>query len=54
MRKIRVLVVDDSRVFRQLLVEGLSKDPYLEVVATAGDPYEARDAILKYRPDVMT
>lgn len=54
MRKIRVLVVDDSRVFRQLLVEGLSRDSYLEVVATAGDAYEARDAILKYRPDVMT
>lgn len=54
MRTIRVLVVEDSRFFRELLVSGISRDPSLEVVATASDPYEARDAIIKYRPDVMT
>lgn len=54
MRRIRVLVVDDSAMFRQLLKKGIESDPMLEVVALAGDPYEARDAILKYRPDVMT
>lgn len=54
MRKIRVLVVDDSVVFRGLLVKGLNEEPGLEVVAEAGDPYEARDAIEKYKPDVMT
>lgn len=54
MKKIRVLVVDDSVLFRNLLVQSLSDDPYLEVVAQAGDAYAARDAILEYRPDVMT
>lgn len=54
MRAIRVLVVDDSIVFRELLVQNLGKDPVIDVVATAKDPFEARDAILKYKPDVMT
>lgn len=54
MRPIRVLVVEDSLVFRELLVQNLNKSPEIEVVAAARDPFEARDAILKYRPDVMT
>lgn len=54
MRPIRVLVVDDSLLFRNMLVQGLNADPHIEVVAQAGDPYEARDAIIKYKPDVMT
>ncbi|MDF2587657.1 MAG: cheB5 [Anaerocolumna sp.] len=53
-RKIRVLVVDDSLVFREVLARGLSSDDSIEVVATANDPYDARDKILKYKPDVMT
>lgn len=54
MRPIRVLVVDDSLVFRKLLVQGLNADPNIEVVADVADVYAARDAILKYKPDVMT
>lgn len=54
MRPIRVLVVEDSRFFSELLVTGINRDPGMEVVATATDPFEARDAIIKYRPDVMT
>lgn len=54
MRPIRVLVVDDSLMFRNMLVRGLDADPNIEVVAQAQDAYEARDAIVKYRPDVMT
>ncbi|MDE6312276.1 MAG: chemotaxis response regulator protein-glutamate methylesterase [Lachnospiraceae bacterium] len=54
MRKIRVLVVDDSIMFRNMLVKGLASDPNIEVVAQAQDAYEARDAIVKYKPDVMT
>lgn len=54
MRKIRVLVVEDSLVFRELLVNNLNKDPAIEIVATASDPYEARDKIIEYKPDVMT
>lgn len=53
-RKIRVLVVDDSLVFREVLARGISADPNIEVVATAVDPFDARDKILKYSPDVMT
>ena len=54
MRKIRVLVVEDSLLFRELLVSGLNQDSALEVVATASDPFEARDKIIEYKPDVMT
>ncbi|MEY8392275.1 chemotaxis response regulator protein-glutamate methylesterase [Lachnospiraceae bacterium] len=54
MRKIKVLVVDDSAMFRSLLVQSLRADPLIEVVAQAGDAYAARDAIIEYRPDVMT
>ena len=48
MRPIKVLVTEDSIVFRELLVQNLSKDPAIQVVAVAKDPFEARDAILKY------
>lgn len=54
MRPIRVLVVDDSLMFRKLLVQGLNADPNIEVVADVEDVYAARDAILKFKPDVMT
>ena len=54
MRPIRVLVVDDSMMFRNMLVQGLNADPNIEVVAEAEDAYAARDAIIKYKPDVMT
>ncbi len=54
MAKIKVLVVEDSLVFQQLLAGTLSQDSMIEVVATASNPYEARDAIIEYRPDVMT
>ena len=54
MRPIRVLIVEDSMVFRELLVQNLSRDPVIEVVGVAKDPFEARDAILAYKPDVMT
>lgn len=54
MRPIKVLVVEDSMVFRELLVQSLGKDPGIQVVGTAKDPFEARDAILEYKPDVMT
>ena len=54
MRQIRVLVVDDSLVFRELLVARLKSDPAIEVVAAVGDAFQARDAILEHRPDVMT
>lgn len=51
---IRVLVVDDSMVFRQILTKGIQVDQEIEVVATAVDPFDARDKILDYEPDVVT
>ncbi len=54
MQPIKVLVVEDSMVFRELLVQNLNRDPAIQVVATARDPYEARDAIIAHKPDVMT
>lgn len=49
-----MLVVDDSLLFREILVQNLNKDPEIQVVATAKDPFEARDAIVEHKPDVMT
>ena len=54
MRKIRVLVVDDSIVFREAISKGISKDSRIEVVGKATDPYDARDKLLELHPDVMT
>ena len=50
----RVLIVDDSAVVRQIFSRELAKDPELEVVGTAPDPYVARDLIVQLRPDVLT
>lgn len=54
MRRIKVLVVDDSILFQRMLKDNLNKDPMLEVIAVASNPYEARDLIIKEKPDVMT
>ena len=54
MGRIRVLVVEDSMVYRQLLVDALNRNPDIEVVAVANDPFQARDAIIECKPDVMT
>ncbi|MBN1517790.1 chemotaxis response regulator protein-glutamate methylesterase [Candidatus Sumerlaeota bacterium] len=53
-RKIRVIVVDDSAIVRRILVEELSRDPEIEVVDTAADPYIGRDKIVQHKPDVIT
>lgn len=54
MKKIRVLVIDDSALSREIISEGLSRDPGIEVVGTAPDVYVARDKIVKLKPDVLT
>lgn len=54
MKKIKVLIVDDSPVFRALLSQLIDADPQLEVVATAEDPFEARELIKQHNPDVLT
>ncbi len=53
-KAIRVLVVDDSAIIRNFLTTELNKDPDIEVVGTAIDPYIARDKIVQLKPDVLT
>jgi two-component system chemotaxis response regulator CheB len=52
--RVRVLIVDDSALVRDILMRELSRDPGIEVVGTAPDPYIARDKIVELKPDVIT
>lgn len=54
MSKVKVLVVDDSELIRQVLTEILNATPDLEVVGAAEHPYEAREMIKQLNPDVLT
>ena len=54
MKKIRVLNVDDSALMRQVLASLLAKDPEIEVIGSAPDPYVAREKIKALNPDVIT
>lgn len=54
MNRIKVLIVDDSALIRQMLAEILGGDPRIEVVGTAADPYIAREKIKALTPDVLT
>ncbi|MBN4054166.1 chemotaxis response regulator protein-glutamate methylesterase [Nitrospira defluvii] len=54
MKKIRVLIIDDSALMRQVLTALLSEDKEIEVIGTAPDPYVARDKIKALDPDVLT
>ena len=54
MKKIRVLVIDDSALIRKMLPEILSHADDIEVIGTAADPYIAREKIKKLSPDVIT
>lgn len=53
-KPIRVIVVDDSSLVRNILSRGLSLDPGIDVIATAPDPYIARNLIVQLKPDVLT
>ncbi len=51
---IRVLVVDDSRLVREILVDIINSHPDMRVVGVAEDPYQARAMIDELKPDVLT
>lgn len=54
MKKISVLIVDDSAVFRKVFSSILSREKGIMVVGEASNPYEARDKILALKPDILT
>jgi len=54
MKKIKVLVIDDSALVRMLLTNILNQDPDIEVVGAAEDPYDAREKIKSLQPNVLT
>jgi two-component system chemotaxis response regulator CheB len=50
---IKVLLVDDSAIVRQVFTSELGRHPDIEIVGTAPDPYVARDKIVQLKPDVI-
>jgi two-component system chemotaxis response regulator CheB len=54
MSKIKVLIIDDSALVRQILTEIFSSDPEIEVIGTASDPYVAVKKMKSVKPDVIT
>lgn len=50
---IKVLIIDDSALVRKIFTEELSRDPEIDVVGTAPDPFIGRDKIVQLRPDVV-
>ncbi len=54
MSKVKVLIIDDSALVRQVMSEILNANAAIEVVGTAQDPYDAREKIKKLKPDVLT
>lgn len=54
MKKVRVLIVDDSAVVRQTMTDILSSDPSIEVIGSARDPYQAAERMRESTPDVIT
>ena len=51
---IKVLIVDDSRMIRDVLTDILKEQPDIEVVGAAADAFEARDMVKDLQPDVIT
>ena len=52
-RKVRVLIVDDSAVVREVMTRALSQDPQIEVIGAAADPIFARQRMERDWPDVI-
>ncbi|MBW4056588.1 MAG: chemotaxis response regulator protein-glutamate methylesterase [Proteobacteria bacterium] len=54
MKKIKVLIIDDSALVRQTLCDILNSDPDIEVIGTAADPILAAERMRTVIPDVIT
>ena len=53
-KKIRLMIVDDSIVFRSWLIQNLSADPRFEVVGYAVNALDAKNKLPALNPDIMT
>ena len=53
-QKVKVMVLDDSLLFREIMTKGLGGDNRIELVGFANDPFDAKDKIPKLAPDVLT
>lgn len=51
--KVRVLVVDDSAMFRKSMITGLASNDKITIIGEAADAFEARDKIMELKPDVL-
>ena len=54
MKRVRVMIVDDSAFYRQTIADMLKPSPYIEVVGSVADGSEAIKALPSLRPDVIT
>ena len=54
MKTIKVLIVDDSLVFRQMLMRYFLTVPNIQIIGYAINAADARQKILKLQPDVVT
>lgn len=52
-RRIKVMIVDDSAVVRQVLSSALAEDPAIEVIGVASDPVFALEKMNRNWPDVI-
>lgn len=52
-KKVKVLIVDDSNMFRATVIRGLESTPNVVIVGEAADAFEARDKINELKPDVL-
>jgi len=52
--RIKVLVIDDSAIVRDIISQEIEKQPDMQLLGTAPDPYIARDKIVRLNPDVIT
>lgn len=53
MKKVKVLILDDSLFIREAMQQELERDTNIRVVGKAGNAYDARDMIVEYMPDVL-
>ena len=51
--KIKVIIIEDSTPIRDILVQGLEKDPEFEVLGATSDVYSGREMVIKTKPDVL-